>query len=1042
MCMYKKGIINKFLIVLPFLDLITSLTVRFFPSQTSLGVIIKGLYLLYLLIYLIFNNYSKYKKISIFYLLILVLYELIYFGTKINYLSSSNLFLEFKGQLKFLFFPITLIALLCFYDQFKFSKKEVTNVLTISIISYVGMLIIPIVTGTSFVSGDVNSISKHVGWFYSSEEVVAVLILLYPFLYTLNGKVKNILFYLFSLIVLLILYFIGTPISFFIIFIISMLMFLFDLKQKRKQKAINSFIVLTISTILLLGGLLVSFENNNIYIDDKHQLNDIEREELMELTKKNKLYQVYYNYSDKLLNDRTIYFERATYNYVKNYNLNIFLTGLGLTNENGYNALVGIDIIDLYLYYGFFAIIIYILPIFYFAYLFMKNKKTSSLVFNSIMIMIGYLISTIFGHVLIAPAVSIYLAFYFILFLSDCNFFNKKEIMQKEVSIYVLCLNHGYLEQNVINFANVLSKTYNVKICSVYKLCEPDFKLNKNIKIEYLNENLTLNNNKLEKITSKRKLVKLFQSCFEAIKTAYIKHSSLCKSLTKCNSEIIISTRVEFSKKLVKYNPYDNIKIAHEYFYHNHNIFYLNSIRKILKHVDYLMPCNEYLTEYYKKLYSDYSDKIIQNKMIIDIKGSLNKLDNKNIISVVGMGSEKVFLDLIKVFKLVSEKHPDWLFTIVGSGNEMSKIKKIVKKYNLQNKVIFTGNVNRENLARLYKSSSIYVMPPYEELFNTSLIEAANFNLPLVAMSSSLGAKEIIGEDGIIIEDQNFETMANEINKLIDDYSYRIKIGNNSNLIAQKYDYNSIEQEIISFYDDIGKYSIYSNLYRGTLKDFRKLVKKRLEKKEKTFIITANSETFLLTKKDNVINKVVNDKNNYVVPDGISVVKTANYLGIDITERITGVDLMEYLLETANKYRYSIYLFGSTAEVIKAASEKVLLNYPNIKLFGYENGYVKDKDAVMDKIKKLKPDIVLVALGIPRQEKLIDTHINDFEKGVFIGVGGSFDVISGYKKRAPKIFIKLNLEWLYRILSEPKRITRFLKYNIMFLFHINREKKQ
>ena len=78
----------------------------------------------------------------------------------------------------------------------------------------------------------------------------------------------------------------------------------------------------------------------------------------------------------------------------------------------------------------------------------------------------------------------------------------------------------------------------------------------------------------------------------------------------------------------------------------------------------------------------------------------------------------------------------------------------------------------------------------------------------------------------------------------------------------------------------------------------------------------------------------------------------------------------------------------------------------------------------------------MLAMGIPLQEKLINKHIKDFKKGIFIGVGGSFDVLSGSKKRAPKIFIKLNLEWLYRILCEPKRIKRFWNSNIKFMYKI------
>jgi len=196
----------------------------------------------------------------------------------------------------------------------------------------------------------------------------------------------------------------------------------------------------------------------------------------------------------------------------------------------------------------------------------------------------------------------------------------------------------------------------------------------------------------------------------------------------------------------------------------------------------------------------------------------------------------------------------------------------------------------------------------------------------------------------------------------------------------------------------------------------------------------------MLSEKDAEINSILFNKENLIVPDGIAIVKTANYLGYDIKERITGVDLAEYLLSLANKNKYKVYLFGASSEVMEKLENVIETKYPNIKLVGSTNGYVKDKNAVMEYIKTTKPDIVMLALGIPMQEKLINKHINDFKKGIFIGVGGSFDVLSGSKKRAPKIFIKLNLEWLYRIMCEPKRITRFIKHNLRFVLKIIKEK--
>lgn len=237
------------------------------------------------------------------------------------------------------------------------------------------------------------------------------------------------------------------------------------------------------------------------------------------------------------------------------------------------------------------------------------------------------------------------------------------------------------------------------------------------------------------------------------------------------------------------------------------------------------------------------------------------------------------------------------------------------------------------------------------------------------------------------------------------------------------------------------KKNIYSTLYKKSKEECYKLVEEKLKKKERTFIVTANPETYMLSYKDKEINSILYDKNNLIVPDGIAIVKTARYLGYNIKERITGVDLAEYLLSIANKNKYKVYLFGATKEVMEKLESVIEEKYPNIKLVGSTNGYIKDKDSVMEYIKTTKPDIVMLALGIPLQEKLINKHINDFKKGIFIGVGGSFDVISGTKKRAPKFFIKLNLEWLYRIMCEPKRITRFLKHNIKFLFKILQEKR-
>lgn len=232
----------------------------------------------------------------------------------------------------------------------------------------------------------------------------------------------------------------------------------------------------------------------------------------------------------------------------------------------------------------------------------------------------------------------------------------------------------------------------------------------------------------------------------------------------------------------------------------------------------------------------------------------------------------------------------------------------------------------------------------------------------------------------------------------------------------------------------------FEKLYNKTEKEFYSVLKDNLQKDNKMFIVTANPEAFTFGEQDETIDALLMDDETTVVADGIGIVKGAGMLGIDIPERIPGVGIAEQLFVLGNELNKSIFLLGAKQEVIDALCNVLAKKYPNLQIKGAVNGYVNDKDAIFEDIKKIEPDIVLVALGIPHQEKLIYKHLKDFHKGIFVGVGGSFDVLSGTKARAPKFFINHNLEWLYRIVREPKRIKRFYEGNVKFIFKIKRMK--
>lgn len=228
----------------------------------------------------------------------------------------------------------------------------------------------------------------------------------------------------------------------------------------------------------------------------------------------------------------------------------------------------------------------------------------------------------------------------------------------------------------------------------------------------------------------------------------------------------------------------------------------------------------------------------------------------------------------------------------------------------------------------------------------------------------------------------------------------------------------------------------YEKIYTEGYESFVNVISETINQDKKMFIITANPETLMIGKKHATFDTILKRKDVCIVPDGIGVVKAGNFLGYPIKERVTGVEISKSLLEILDREKKSIYLFGAKAEVLNKLVDKLGKEYPGIKIAGYHDGYAQDKDKIFEEIVEKKPDVVLVALGIPQQEMLIGKFYDRFEKGIFVGVGGSFDVLSGTKKRAPQIFIKLNIEWLYRILKEPKRIGRFCKSNIRFIFQI------
>lgn len=182
------------------------------------------------------------------------------------------------------------------------------------------------------------------------------------------------------------------------------------------------------------------------------------------------------------------------------------------------------------------------------------------------------------------------------------------------------------------------------------------------------------------------------------------------------------------------------------------------------------------------------------------------------------------------------------------------------------------------------------------------------------------------------------------------------------------------------------------------------------------------------------------NKEQYNIPDGIGTILALKLKENDGYKQITGVEMVDELLKLAERNKLKVYLYGSKKHVVEEAKNKIINKYRNIIICGIQDGYINEKDALKD-IKKKKPDILLVALGSPKQENFILNNKKELKNiRIIMPVGGTFDVISGYTKRAPMIYQKTHLEWLYRMVKEPKRIKQNLglfKFVYLVIFRNN-----
>lgn len=201
---------------------------------------------------------------------------------------------------------------------------------------------------------------------------------------------------------------------------------------------------------------------------------------------------------------------------------------------------------------------------------------------------------------------------------------------------------------------------------------------------------------------------------------------------------------------------------------------------------------------------------------------------------------------------------------------------------------------------------------------------------------------------------------------------------------------------------------------------------KLMEEHAARYVCTPNPEIVMAAKKDASLRSALEGA-DMVLADGVGVTKAASMLKTPLKSRVPGIDFAQIVISRLAGKGGSVYLFGAKQGVAEAAAAKLTDMYPGVVIAGTSDGYFTDDKPVIEKINASNPDLLMVCLGSPKQENWMASNAGRLSCGLMAGLGGSLDVLAGNVQRAPEAWRKLGLEWLYRVIKEPKRIGRIAK---------------
>lgn len=825
----SKNWLLLIIILQPILDIVAYF--NFNTSITLITFISRSIILLFIVLYVLIK--LKNKKKYIYLLSPIFIFSICHLLNSLR-CGSYSIFSDLRYLVTVMQLPILIVAFTMYLKENNDAKKQITYGLIISFFIIFLSLIISFISGNyNTTYSGINGGYGITGWFTSANTQSMILSILCPlFLYYFTFEKSKIIYWIGNMLAFIVLYTNSTKACFYTMVCMFFVMLYLNIFNHNNK---NKIFYIIVSTIIFIGSIVsynYSFtfirkvDVNNVIDTNKNTISEIDKkyeeaiknieEEADEDIKIEELDRTKYQIILEKLNTSYLYRDlinqhgekkvvekmkdkispstlsdnriRKVINAQIIYDESDFVTklvGFDFSRISRYSMDMENDLTAIFYYYGYIGFTIYISYFLYFIYIAIRKIVINpKMIFNGEFIILCFVFALAVGGgqysgaFLRKPNANVYLALSLALLYVVCinkNIGSRKSNLKKKKKIKFLLLHLGYggIETSTINTANALGGKYDVELVSLYNLKEnQEYKINKNIIVKHLYDgepNRLAFNNAL----ANKKIINILCEGLKAIKILILKKSLIIKEIRCNDSDVIISTRMEFSILLSKYGFADTLKIAQEHTYHNNEKKYINTIKYKYANIDYLLALTNGLANDYKEflINNDHTKVVVMPNMLIDYPKKLSKLDKKNIIYVGRLHSEKRVNELINIFSKIDNKNSK--FYIVGDGKELQNLECIIKKLKLKTKVKLLGYLNNNDIEKHMLDSSVFVMASISEGLPMVLLEAMSYGLPCIAYETNSGINDIIDDNinGYIIKDRNKEEFINKLQLLLFDFN-------------------------------------------------------------------------------------------------------------------------------------------------------------------------------------------------------------------------------------------------------------------------------